>query len=258
MDYKNVLESSPIYDSIVICSADGMYGNEAQIPGWFQTFPLFGQRQEHGLFKTRTEAIAGLSYNNQQVSDRTDFAFHAYSLGVCFWGVPCQDLFVETGEPDVLFPSQLNTFWMGDLPNSSAIEFRVGSDVILTEKCLGLPPGYGPSGGGYALGVDQTFWAGPCGFQYTSQGVPFITNRFDFTINGRQKPIAIPRNATIEAKLKLSEWCRDALALMVNSPSVMYFQLSNSDSLYFPTRYGITVSLYGIREVQQRGQLSAT
>jgi len=233
-----------------------MYGSEDQIPGWFQTFAAFGNRQEHGLFKTRTESMAGLPYCNQQVSDRTDFAFHAYSLGISFWAPPSQDLLVESGSPDVLYPSQINTFWMGDLPNSTAVEFRVGSDVILTEKCLGIPPGYGPSGGGYALGVDQTYWAGPCGFQYTSQGVPIVTNRFDFTTDGKASPVAIPKNATIEAKLMLSEWARNALATLVG-PGVMYAQNSNTDSIYFPSRYGITASLYGIREVQQRGQLNA-
>lgn len=258
MQYRNVLESSPLYDSIIVCSEDGMHGNEPQIPGWFQTFAAFGGRQEHGMFKTRTEAIAGLPYCNQQVSDRTDFAFRAFSLGISFWAPPVMDLIVEDLEPDVLYPRQMNAFWQSELPNSCAVEFRVGSDIILTEKCFGLPPGYGPSGGGSGLGVDQTFWAGPCMVSYTSQGIPTLSNRFDFTIGGRGGPVKIPRNHTIEAKIMLSEWARDALALLTG-PNTMYFQTDvvNASPLYYPTRYGITASLYGIREVQQRGQLNA-
>lgn len=252
MQYQNVLESSPIYDSIVVCHGDGMYGSESEIPGWFNTFALFGQRQEHGLFKTRTEAIAGLPYNNQQVSDRTDFAFRAYSIGISFWGPPGWDCQFD-GSGTITDVWQSNSFWMADLPNASGIEFRVGQDVILAEKCLGVPPGYGASGNGFAMGNNLTLdWLGPCAYTYASQGVPHITNRFDFI-----QPVAIPRNATIECKLMLSEYVRNALAV-VPGPGAMYFANSAApEDGFFKARYGITASLYGIREVQQRGALSA-
>lgn len=234
-----------------------MTGNEAAIPGWYTTFQAFGQRQDHSLLKTRTEAIAGLAYNNQQIADRCPYGYNAFSIGIEFWAPPMFDMeAVDEVEPERYWNAA--AFWISDLASACGLEFRIGQDVILAEKCFGLPPGYGAFGDGLAWGVNPTtttnanLFQGPQMYFWGTQGQPTISNRFMF-----ESVVEIPRGATIEAKVLLSEYARELLAAM-GGPHQLYIPtMPETVSDFFYSRYGITVSLYGIREVQQRGQLEA-
>lgn len=251
MESKRVLESSPILDSIVICAAAGMYGSESNVPGWFNTFVGFGQQQEHYLFKTRTAAIAGPAYCNMKIADRLDVGFTAFSLGLSWWGVP--GFTSEEGEAHAeLGPYMANAVWANDVVNSSGIEFKVGQDIKLSEKCMGCPPGYGVSGDGAADGGAAAAWGGTTIFTYWNQGVPFKSNRFNF-----KTPIRIPRNETIECRLLLSEYAQHLLTTMAGPDGIYMNESNDADSDWFPARFGITASLWGIREVMRRGELEA-
>ena len=257
----NVMEPWTIYDSIVISSQ--MYGNEANVQGWFPTFAAFGQQQEHRFFKSRNEAMCGLAYNNMQSQDRSDFAFHALSIGLAFQG-PSQpwEKYVD-GEfnppPGINIPN----FFQFDLPNHVGVEFRLAQDVRLDASPYHLPPGYGPRVSGVSQGLDA-FPAGAtssAGFSSAvvvgTQGEPTKDNRFYF-----KSEIAIPRNETFEVRITLSEYARLILGA-ITGPHNYYWgvpvagEVATMTEARFPTRYVIQCALHGLREVQQRGALSA-
>ena len=257
MERMNVLEPWTIYDSIVISSQ--MYGNEANVQGWFTSFQAFGQQQEHRFFKSRNEAMCGLAYNNMQSQDRADFGFHALSIGLAFQG-PSQpwDKHVAgefTPPPGINIPN----FFQFDLPNHVGVEFRLAQDVRLDASPYHMPPGYGPRVSGVSQGLDApTSWEG-----YTSavvvgtQGEPTKDNRFYF-----KSEIAIPRNETFEVRLTLSEYARNILGQFTGPWSYLWGvplggEVPGIQESRFPTRYVIQCAIHGLREVQQRGALSA-
>lgn len=253
MGFKNVMEPWSIYDSMIVSNT--MYGTESSVPGWFTSMGAMGARQDHLFFKGRTEALCGLPYNNQQQADKTDFAFHAASIGVRFFGPPTNQEF----DPDQLTPSTpqeaLASFWQFDLPNHVGLEFRVGQDVKLESCGFLAPPGYGPKGQGSSTGVDSDGGSPVAMATHITtgtQGVPVKENRFCF-----KKWIEIPRNETIEVTLWLSEYARYVLTNIVGPGAYAFHYWGGEGSAYsvFGTRYGIQCSLYGLREVQQRGEL---
>lgn len=253
-EFMNVSESWPLYDTIIVCSE--LIGAEANASGWFTSFAQFAARQDHSLFKTRSEASAGLMYCNQQSQDRTDFAYRAMSLGLRFFA-PAD---LQEYPPDNFYSThpgmQLNSaFWRFDLPHHVGVEFRVGQDVKLASTAYRCPAGYGTIGTGATMGADSQQVYGELNKNLVfagGQGVPDVSNRFVF------KPdIAIPRNETIEVKLLLSDYARRVLAAMTGPGNITsnYWFGEGFTNHEYPARYGIQCSLWGVREVQQRGQL---
>lgn len=248
----NVREAFPIYDSIVI--APTFYGNESSIQGWFGSLNGFSGQAQHSFFKSRTWAQAGLQYTNQNNVDNLDYAFIADSIGVAIWGPPntleAQD---NAGAPQFV-DSFTRPYFVIEALQHMALEFKVQQDVRL-EAFLGhLPPGYGPYGGGTALGTTNAVAPahGQIPYQHftANQGLPILSNRYPFP-----DPIGIPRTATIEAVLHVGQLARDALAL-VDSPRQSWINSSDGAAPYtfFDARYVIQVSLIGTRLVQQRAQ----
>ena len=254
MSFKNVLEPWAIYDTLVVGS--NLYGPESSVPGWFTTMANFGARQDHLLFKGRTEAIAGLPYNNQQQADKTDFAFHVSSIGLRFFG-PSTNQEYDADEAAALATPQdvLASFWQWELPDHVGVVFRVAQDIKLESTGFLTPPGYGPRAQGSSLGVDADTNP-PVGLcthiTAGTQGVPIKENRFQF-----QNWIGIPRNEVIEVSLWLSEYARYILTSIAGPGAYGFHFWGGEGSAYltFGTRYGIQCSLYGLREVQQRGEL---
>ena len=89
-------------------------------------------------------------------------------------------------------------------------------------------------------------------------GEPSIDNRFPFSM-----PVRIPRNATIEANVILTPYLRSIMEGMsgpeywIGDGEYVAESPGSTDFFKVPVRYGIQVSLYGYREVQQRGQYHA-
>lgn len=268
MDYRNVIEHSPVVDSIIICPEAGLFGSEKTVPGWFRNFATFAGRQDHSMFKTRTEAMCGLAYNTQQSADRMDFPFTAFSLGLSFWGPPMAQIatFYPVESPSTTL-EQFHAWFMSELPNHIGVEFKIGPDIILTDTAMAIPPGYGPAGDGVADGdlavgaADDQFVNDnmACMFSFISQGQPQKHNRFSWP-----EGLAIPVGANIECKLLLSDYARYIMLqyLGPNSLELTNYAYNSegvevvpADQKQFPARFGITASLWGLREVQQRGAL---
>jgi hypothetical protein len=251
----NVFETAAYWDTIIICSS--LYGNEATAPGWFTTMAGFGAQQEHRFFKNRNQAMVGLAYNNMLSQDRSDYPFRCVSLGLTFFA-PCTPFELVSGE--ITRNRNLASFFTFDLPNHVGVSFRLGQDIRVEGNAYHFPPGYGPRVGGTTQGQDEMpagppqnptisnlIWSG-------TQGNPVIQNRYVF-----EQEINIPRNETFEVKITLSEYARVILADCAG-PGSYEFQLDEGEGpsiTEIPVRYGIQCSLYGVREVQQRGAAHA-
>jgi len=258
MKYANVREPWAIHDTIKICKT--LYGSENQI-GFFTTFAGFAQREKQLFFKNRSEGNTHLAYNNQQAVDRTDFVFHIFSVGVHFFA-PISPLDMQDDQGTAGFcQDAMPAFWTMDLPNHCAATLRIGQDDKLEANAAMLIPGYGPnfSGAGTAVqdlggegdAMPELVWA-------ATQGVPGRRSRFFTAVDkkGNPKPISVPRNDIIEMSLEVSEFARGFLNA-AGGPGYYWFGLPTDNTYIFPTAYGVQCSLYGFREVQQRGQLHA-
>lgn len=256
----NVSESFPLYDTILICSQ--FYGQEANVRGWHTTFAAFAAQEEHHFYTVRNEALASLPYCNLQSADSMDYPYLAYSMGLRWFGPSSNvqgDAVAPNGNTGYVtnLDADVGHFFQYDLPRHCSISLRVQQDtrVELTGYCC--PPGYGPSGGGAAFEITQL--TPPAEDQYRqhaqlnmfgTQGISMITNRFKFP-----SPLGIPRNGVIEGVLKLSEYARYILQNVYGPRSIFFQGTGVGDaSVQFPARYGIQLSLFGKRLVQQRGQ----
>lgn len=259
--YMNVAESYPIYDTVIISTE--LFGKEKSINGWYTTFVDFAADEKHTFFKNRTIGNSHLAYCNMDSADNIDFVFKAFSLGVRFFAPVLQEGFSN----DITSPAAQNEnvppFWLFDLPKHCGIDFRVQQDVIVENTCLATAPGYGPRGGGNAHPLadetgtvpNQAAWKTVVG----TIGEPVVDNRFPFP-----DPIAIPRNTPIEANIYLSTYARSIIGdwigprhWVIPTEEQATQPAGQLDYIALGTRFGIQVSLYGYREVQQRGQYHA-
>lgn len=251
--YANVVEPWALYDTIVISNT--LYGAEANAGGWFTTWPLFSQRETHSFFKTRTEGTVGLPYCNLQSADSMDFAFICHSIGIAFMG-PCSLDTLLTAQDGAVptYPDMtIGHFWTSDVPHHCGVQLKIQQDVRAEGCAIQLSPGYGAGGGGAAFGhTDAAVPAHadiPFISNFVTQGLPILSNRFPLPV-----PIGIPRTASIEAVLYVSEFLRDVFA-NIGGPNEIYWNTSGVNQYDgFPARYMIQFSLFGERLVQQRGQ----
>ena len=252
--FKNVAESWTLYDSILVCET--FYGTEPSVQGWFTTFNAFAQQEQHIFFKSRTEAIAGGAYTNQQSADTMDFAFVAYSMGITIWA-PAPNLEGTIGSiaegaqgvVDYSDPS-ISHFWQFDLPRHMGIQFKTNQDVRAECTCYAAPAGYGPIGGGAASDVPEIPIVNslPVINIAGTQGVPILQNRFKFP-----EPIGIPRTATIQGILQVAPFGRYSLTGIKGPQSyVIQPQDGGPPYVFFPKRYAIQFSILGKRLVQGR------
>lgn len=253
--FANVVETWPLFDTILICRQ--FYGNEIGQDGWYNSWAAFGAQEKHNFFKSRTES-AGPAYCNMQSADSMDFAFMLHSIGIAVWS-PAPNLegqydpSSEGIQGDLMRPDlAVSHWWASDLPNHMGIDLKIQQDIRMELPCIHCPPGYGAMGSGTANQgtTGAAFGDVPINHNAVVQGVPLLDNRFALPT-----PIGIPRTATIEGTLHLSETARTILQ-GINGP--FDYQFNSVDGLppyeYFPRRYGITMSLFGERMVQQRAQ----
>jgi hypothetical protein len=262
-NYLNVAESCAMYDTVIICKE--LYGKEKTIPGWFYTFRDFAQNDKHVFFKNRTIGNSHLAYCNMDSADNVDFVFNAISFGVRFFAAVMPDaLKLASGTYGATLINENNPgFWLFDVPKHCGIDFRVQQDVIIENACMATPPGYGPrlGSGTQPFQYDPTDTAiNSLPFKLTlgTMGEPSIDNRFPFSM-----PVRIPRNSTIEANVILTPYLRSIMEGMsgpeywIGDGEYVAETPGSTDFFKVPVRYGIQVSLYGYREVQQRGQYHA-
>jgi len=258
----NVKEAWPIYDTVII--SPEFYGAESQNRGWFLSVSQFAAQPTHSFFKARTEATAGLAYCNKQSADSMDFAYKCNTVGVAFFAPGVRAL--AQGRTGELAVTNLNTqiahWWETVLPRHCSLELKVQQDIVLELPSLAASPGYGPQGGGASFEHGQIGYEGgngsgnadylPVMNMAVSQGVPQLVNRWSVG----QEPIGIPRTATIEAIIRLSEIAQYELQRLSELYHYFFGAVTAAPGTYrfFPARFGIQVSLLGHRLVQQRGQ----
>lgn len=259
--FENVQEAWPLYDTLIVSPT--LYGQESSVNGWFTSFDNFAQNERHSFFKNRTEASASLAYCNKQTADTMDFAMEVYSFGCAFWAPGIRALGTDSGSGLTYseINSQIAHWWETEFPRHCSIEFKVQQDTILELPAMAASPGYGVVGGGASFEHEQVTRITPQGVanadylpvmnMAVTQGVPTIKNRWPFP-----KPIGVPRTATIEAVLTISEYARSYLSKMVGLAPQYLFNANGATPPYqaFPARFGIQVSLLGKRLVQQRAQ----
>lgn len=260
--FTNVAEAWSLYDTLIVSPT--WYGQEDSVQGWFANFPAFSQQERHSFFKSRTEANASLAYCNKNTADTMDFAMEVYSMGCAFFAPGVRALMANT-DPDPAYEfinSQIAHWWEVELPRHCSIEFKVQQDVVLELPAMACSPGYGPVGGGASFEHEAvTRNPDPVNADYlptmnmaVTQGVPTPKNRWPFP-----KPIQVPRTATIEAILTVSEYGRDYMANLTGlNPQYVFGGIPGApqdpDYTIFPARFGVQVSLLGKRLVQQRAQ----
>lgn len=257
--YNNVAESYPIYDTLIVCK--NMYGKEASVNGWFTTFRAFNQNERHTFFKSRTVGNSHLAYTNLDSADNIDFVYKCFSIGVRFFAPMSADTYNEIIVSPVNMNENVPAWWLFDLPKHCGFDFIIQQDTIVENTAIATSPGYGPRFGAGAQPVpdsvsaaNQIAWKATIG----TQGEAVIDNRFHFP-----EPLAIPRNATIEANIYPSLYARYIMDDLWGPESWVILTENGdappaqTDYISIPNRYGIQVSLYGYREVQQRAQYHA-
>lgn len=264
MEYMNVRESWALYDSLVICKQ--LYGKEPSVPGWFTNFTDFSSNESHIFFKGRTEGNSHPAYCNLKSADNVDFVFTAYSFGVRFCAPVAPDTVMAEDQVDRRVQECLRAYWMFDLPRHCGIELQVQQDIKIQAPCMIASPGYGPRGGGGSQPVTgqggeepnaSLIFGEPWQMITGSQGEPVIDCRFILP-----SPISIARNTPVEATLKVSPLARTVLSDVFNSEWLIAEDIVDADTDYLsytgiPSRWVIQASLFGTREVQQRGQYHA-
>jgi hypothetical protein len=255
--YMNVVEPYPLYDTVIVSKS--LYGKEQGLVGWYTTFSDFAADGKHTFFKSRTAGSSHLAYCNMDSADQIDFVYKCFSIGVRFFAPVMPDSQLIDDIP-ANYNENIQTFWMFDLAKHIGFDFRVQQDVIVENTCIAMPPGYGPRGGGGVVstptGNPPATNSDPWKVVVGSNGEPVVDNRFDF-----ESPLAIPRNSSIEANLYLSPYARHVLTQSMG-PELNTIPAASSaeppmEYISYPARYGVQVSLFGYREVQQRGQYFA-
>jgi len=259
-NYKNVLEPWTIYDTLVVSRI--LYGKENAVPGWYTTMADMATHEVHSLLKGRTAGSAGDQYCNQKTADRNDLPFNCFSLGIAFTAPSTRIL--EHNPPDLRETSQpapvnfqdvfAAQWWECEFPNHCAIRFKVGQDVVAEGPALDFPPGSGPCGGGASLVLADSEEADRLGFcnYAASQGVPTLSNRRPFFSS-----IGIPKDELIECELIISQEARQIMTIIGGSGDYLIPAPNTNDVVFehVPGRFCVQVTLRGVREVPQRGEL---
>jgi hypothetical protein len=244
----NVMQAWPLYDTLLI----SQWVKGKNISGWVTSYRQFAQRQIHSFFNVRNQGETNLAYCNLETSESMPFAYYLCSLGIDFQaaiGRPA-DPPREDPPPPPCHNGESDAIFVKDIPRHIGVKLVVRqNDILLTNSYL-TPSGAGPYGIANGIATLDGLSANPVSFTNTTQGEPFLKNRWDFPF-----PIQIPRGATYSVQIELSEYARDLLGVLCG-PDLYTFQCADEEE---PNEIGsvssIQVSMIGMREIQQVGQL---
>ena len=230
---KNVLEFWPLYDTVLI----GVHTDLYPKAGYFIAYGNLGAVAEIPFFNIRNRSMVGVPYNNFDTTEHLTFPYHCDSIGVEF--ITAVSATSTTG-----FSWLIGDLVFGKLlQNHASLKFIVDQDEKLVCTVPLCPAGMGIDGDASDGGSDDH---ANYGIDVANNGSPILTNRWKFP-----QPIIIPRNATIRATIEFSPYARNVLNTMVVGPGVEYVGAAQTN----PQISAIRVSMFGRREVQQRGQL---
>lgn len=239
MQKLNALESWSLYDTVVIASnVNTFFSKEA----YFSSYADLANQATVPFFNSRNQSV-GVQYCNMESANKMPYPYHLYSIGIDF-----ESPTVSYGDPtDTKLPSDM--FFSNELVKHCGFIFKVSQDEKLVQTCSLMPSGQGVAGYA-AYPVDGSGDAGAAQHNVTN-GVPHRDNR-----RAMRSPIVIPREATIEGQLVLSNYAREALAKAAGPGDWENDQAVPANN--FPQSSQIRVTMYGYREVQQRNALHFT
>lgn len=240
--FENVGEPWLLYDSVLIGPTQ-----KDRARGWYEDFAALGAAGNVNFFNVRNRSTTHPAYNDFDASDDVPFVFWAYSIGIEFWSMPISDTGEDVG--GFLRPVDWSENYMkfnAEVPTHSGLEFQVKQDIVLEAPCLALPAGAGINGFTRPLYSLASSPNNTGTFQNLTNGVPGIQNRWPF-----KHPIGIPRDANIRATVKLSQIATRLLESMDGPGTITLGPLVTDPQVN--SCAGITLSLFGKREVQQRG-----
>lgn len=253
-EFMNVRETWELHDTINVDSV--LLGQEQQ-NGFFPSFAALGRQNSIAFFKRRTEGSVHLAYNNQLSADKADYVIRLFSVGVHFYGPPTPYEAQNVLDVPENVQDYAPIFWTSDLPRHCSLSLEIDQNEVCLAAAAQLSPGYGPRIDGAACGVNGVLTDSmPEMIFANTMGLPKPSSRYWLATDyqGKSKPIDIPRDAPIEAKLEISEIATTLLQVMGGPGNYVF---GTGSFTFFNMRYGIQVSLYGYREVQQRGELHA-
>ena len=248
-EVKNVFESWHLYDTVLI-------GNgQSDTPGWYESFATLGAADEVPFFNQRNRSGTHPAYNNFDSQEHLSFVFLCYSIGIEFFGMPFSDFGAwnaGTSTFDMVDYTENYAKFCSEIVQHAGLTLKVSQDEKLAICCTAAPPGAGVTGFTKRLYIPTAtapVVAVPLGtFQNLSNGVPHITNRWKFS-----SPVEMPRAVNVSAVLKFSEIARNILQNMDGPGWFTSVNLEEGEQI--DSVAGIRLSLFGKREVQQRGDL---
>lgn len=231
----NAAEQMPYMDTICV-NPDLFTGPFQQYSkaGWFSSVAQVAAAQEITFFKTRNRAMVGGMFNNMDIADRFNVPFHIFAMGIQF----VAPWWSSGNDPANQFSPAL---WAAELPKLCSFVFKVGQDEKLEVPAVYLCAGAGLVGNSRSVGSNQA--SGTYVAQSYINGNPRRANNLKFI-----DPIGIPRNQTIEGRLKISQDGQKLLSEMI-APE---YSSANTTGGRWNHTYMIRVFMKGVREVQLR------
>lgn len=239
--YKNAVEDWPLYDSILIASnANTLYRGA----GFFNSYQELSAPAQIPFFNVRNRSV-GVQYCNMDSANKMPYVYHLQSIGIAV-EAPLASC-ARDALPVAERTEASDLFFANDLINHLGFIFRVAQDEKMVTNARYLPSGEGIVG----WGGNQTETIGNQFLTSTTvtNGVATNENRYPLPT-----PISIPREENIEGSLILSPYAREALAKMIGPGDWPCISQSNIPDQK-PQAALIRITLYGVREVQQRNAL---
>jgi hypothetical protein len=233
MKVENVLEYWPLYDSVLIgIDAVEKWPNA----GFFTGYRFLGMPAEIPFFNIRNKSQIGLPYNNFDTKDILPFVYHCDSIGVEWVAAP------SAGSNSGITGKVQDLAFAKLIAYHSSLSLTLNQDEKIVCSVPLLPAGMGIAGdaddGGTTNHQNSMV-------NISNNGSAVLTNRYEFP-----EPLLFPRDVTFNAVLKFSKYAR---AVLEQLPAPIGETVSDGNP--HNNFAMIRVSLFGRREVQQRGQL---
>lgn len=232
-DYSNVRESWPMYDTVLI----GLTEPEAaKYPGGFTSFTAMAAVDEIPFLNIRNSSEAGLSYTNISSKDKTPWLFFVDSFGMRFI-YPTPNVNTSSEHTAVIAASKI---FETEILDHCYFQFAIREDIRLTIKPAMMQAGFGPQGFMIGNSTQNSFFA-----TNITNGQPNMGNRW----RNVESAMTIPRDTPIKGTLRFSEYGK---ALLRQIDTVAGYDFVGEDPFQALAR--IELTLFGLREVQQRGE----
>lgn len=222
-----------MYDTVLIGLTEA---EAAKYPGGFTSFTAMAAVDEIPFLNIRNSSEAGLSYTNISSKDKTPWLYYIDSFGMR-WIYPTPNVNTSSEHSAVIASAKL---FMQEIIDHCYFQFSVREDIRLTIKPAMMQAGFGPTGFMIGNSTQNSFFA-----ETITNGNPNMNNRW----RNVETAMTIPRDTPIHGALRFSEYGK---ALLRQLNTVAGFDFIGEEPFQALAR--IELSLFGLREVQQRGE----